>query len=918
MALIFCGKIQESNSQEISDIMILPINSPAVDLDKAGGKGANLSILYNAGFPVPDGFIITTEAYQKFIKSNNLGELIQQHVAEITTQDSSELEHISKKIRASINEGIIPWEIVDQIKHAYAKLDDEPVAVRSSATAEDLPDFSFAGQQDTFLNVVGLEALLPAIVNCWSSLWTARAISYRTRNEISHNEVALAVIVQKMVPSEVSGVLFTANPLTGSRTEAVVDATLGLGEGLVSGQVEPDHYVVDLNHGQIIKKSIGSKQIAMRGKSEGGLRIEKIDASQIESLTEDELIALVQMGKQVADIFNFPQDIEWGIADSKIYLLQSRLITSLFPIPEDMSPKPLKALFSFGSVQGILEPITPLGQDAIRLIFAGGASLFGFNLTHETQPVIKIAGERLWGDTTAVIQHPVGSRIFLRVFSAIDPAAQKIFEDIWNEPGLERGQGRLRFSSLKRLARFFFPFMKRVLGYVRSPRGVAEKIQLASQAEIEKLKIESEHLQGTIPTIKDRIDIFRKIYTAFPYAVPEIVPGIAAGLIPFFLLNKISKHLTGLSDLALAVNRSIPHNVTTSMDLNLWKTAGTIRNDEFSYQHMMNFTAVSLAEEYLHGQLPECAQSTITSFLDNYGMRGIGEIDIGRQRWHENPTYILEVIQSYLQIEDESLTPDVVYKKGEQAAKEAITELQVSARKTFAGDLKASVIKGLAERVRSLAGLRETPKFHIIQMMNIIRKALLDCGQKLVQAGTLNQPDDLFFLYLSELEELASNTSKDWKALIGERRAKYKREFSRTQIPRVLLTDGRAFYEGLLSDEGVGDKLIGSPVSPGYVEGTIRVVHDPLRSELKPGEILTCLGTDPAWTPLFLTAGGLIMEIGGMMTHGAIVAREYGIPAVVGVNRATTVLKTGQRIQLNGSTGEIVIRDEDLIHSQIV
>jgi pyruvate,water dikinase len=887
--------------------MILPLNSPAAQLDNSGGKGANLSILLKAGFPVPDGFIITTDAYQKFVEANNLGERIQQRVKEIKSKDSSALEDASREIRNWFSAGKVPTQIADQVKKAYSNFIDVPLAVRSSATAEDLPELSFAGQQDTFLNVVSLEALLTAIVDCWSSLWTARAIGYRTRNDIPHAEVALAVIVQEMVPSEVSGVLFTANPLTGSRTEVVIDATLGLGEALVSGQVEPDHYVVDLNQRKILSKSIGSKKIAMHSKSGGGLHTEHMDASQRETLSEDELFTLVELGERVADLYNFPQDIEWGIAGGELFLLQSRPNTSLFPIPDGMSPIPLRVLFSFASVQGIMEPFTPLGQDTIRLIFAGGASLFGFDLTHETQGLIKIAGERLWGDTTAVIRHPIGSRILLRISSAIDPVAQVIFKDIWDEPGLERGQGHLRLSTLRRLLRFLFPFMRRVLGYARSPQGAADQIQGASQAEIDRLKTKSMSVQGAALTLNDSIDLYREIYSAFPFAVPEIATGAAAGLIPFFLLNKIAIDLTGSADLALAISRGIPNNVTTEMDLTLWEAARTIRSDEIAYQHVIHSRAESLAEEYLERQLPETAQSAIASFLETYGMRGLGEIDIGRQRWNEDPTYILEVILSYLQIEGEALAPDVVFRRGEQAAKESIAELQETARKTFAGRLKAGVIKLLADRVRALAGLRESPKFHIIQMMGIIRQELLNSVQDLVNAGTLEQPDDLFYLYLTELEELARGEVINWRSLIAERRAAYKRELSRVQIPRLLLSDGRAFYKGLIADENAEVKFIGNPVSPGYVEGTVRVVLDPLKADLFPGEILVCPGTDPAWTPLFLAAGGLIMELGGMMTHGAIVAREYGIPAVVGVHQATSFLQTGQRIQLDGSTGEILL-----------
>ena len=294
-------------------------------------------------------------------------------------------------------------------------------------------------------------------------------------------------------------------------------------------------------------------------------------------------------------------------------------------------------------------------------------------------------------------------------------------------------------------------------------------------------------------------------------------------------------------------------------------------------------------------------------------MRGLGEIDIGRPRWREDPTDVMQTIQSFLQIKDESQAPDAIFHRGEQAAEAAIYELESTARKTFAGRLKARIIRAAARRVRALAGLRESPKLYIIQMMGIIRQGLLESGEDLVSAGTLDRADDLFYLYLSELDTLAQGEAQDWKSLVAVRRSNYARELSRGLIPHLLLSDGRAFYEGSTPTEGEGSHLRGSPVSPGAVEGVVRVVLDPHSAQLTPGEILVCPATDPAWTPLFLAANGLIMETGGMMTHGAIVAREYGIPAVVGVHQATTLLQTGQRIQLNGSSGEIFLVNDQVI-----
>jgi pyruvate,water dikinase len=891
--------------------MILPLNSLQVNLDNSGGKGANLSKLINAGFSVPDGFILTTEAYNSYIEANNLGDRIFERINAIHSLDASQIEEASKEIRSWFSPSKIPQTITNQVTEAYNLLGEPAVAVRSSATAEDLPELSFAGQQDTFLNIIGTEALLKAVTVCWSSLWTVRAISYRGRNNIPHSDISLAVIIQIMVPSESSGIMFTANPLTGSRLELVIDATLGLGEALVSGYAEPDHYLVDLEQRKIISKTIGSKKITTQSKSGGGVLTSESKSQGQQAIPDETILSLADQGVKINDLYQFPQDIEWGFAGGKIHLLQSRPITSLFPIPAGMDPSPVRVMISFASIQGIMEPLTPLGQDAIRLIFAGAGSLVGYQVTHETQGVFKIAGERLWADITAVIRHPIGSRAVLRFLSVVDQSVMEKLTVLKDDPGLDFGQGRLRFSTFKRLAQFFFPLWKRIFSYIKSPRGVADQIHQASQAEIARIKDEYSNSIEPSQKLNDSVILLHEIYNAFPFAVPQIASGTAAGLIPFFLLNKISTQLTGNNDLSLEITRGLPNNVTTEMDLSLWAAAKAIRSDQAAYQHLIDDNPENLAKDFLEKQLPESAQSEVAKFLATYGMRGLGEIDIGRKRWREDPTYIFEVISGYLQIEDEKLAPDVVFKMGEQAAKEAIQKLQQIAKSTFAGRVKAAIIGKLALRVRELAGLRESPKFHIIQLFGIIRLALLDSGEELVARGKIESAQDLFFLYLNELELLANDEDRDWKGLIAERREIYACELSRKQIPRLLLSDGRAFYEGMESIEGDDNKLVGNPVSPGTAQGRVRVVVDPTDANLSPGEIMVCPGTDPAWTPLFLTAGGLIMEVGGMMTHGAIVAREYGIPAVVGIHNATSTFQTGQEIQINGSTGDIYLLDSE-------
>jgi len=897
---------------------LIPLNSPDATLETVGGKALNLAKLANAGFAVPNGFLLPTSVYREYVRHNDLAPLINEALHDIDITSPEALSAASDQIRSQFRTGGLPPELASTLESGWPWLGANPVAVRSSATAEDLPDLSFAGQQDTYLNVVGTEALLEAVVNCWSSLWTARAIGYRARSNIPHDGAALAVVVQEMVISLASGVLFTANPLSGLRSESVVDATLGLGEALVGGHVEPDHYVVDTYKKEITHTFLGSKTIIIRGQPGGGVAAQEVATSQQEAIPDEVILDLVKTGQEIEALYGFPQDIEWAYLPSStslgdslepgddLYILQSRPITSLFPIPDGMEPHPLQVLFSFGAVQGINDPMTPLGQDAIRFIFAGGASLFGFEVDHETQGIIKIAGERLWGNMTALIRHPIGARLAPRFFSAIEPGSLQALDEILADPQLGAGKGRLRFNTFWRLVSFAGTVWKRIIYFARRPEGKSEQIRHLYQAEIARLQAKSDQISGK-DSPQGQSELFRKIYNGFVYAVPEIATAAAAGLIPLFILNRFSNHLTGSGDLALEVTRGLPNNVTTEMDLKLWETARIIRADNDALHQMRDNTDEALAALYLQDELPKTAQDAIASFLDEYGMRGLGEIDIGRPRWREQPAQIMQILRSYLQIDDESMAPDVVFERGERAAEKAIGELEAAARGTFGGRIKARVVRAAARRVRALAGLRESPKFFIIQIMGIIRKSLLDWGRELVDAGRLNNPDDLFYLYYNELEAFDEGNARDWKNLIVDRRQNYEREKLRMQIPRLLQSDGRAFYEGIITSESEAGTLVGSPVSPGVVEGSVRVVLDPQHANLAPGEILVCPGTDPAWTPLFLAAGGLVLEVGGMMTHGAIVAREYGIPAVVGVDRATERLITGMLIKVDGSSGVIEI-----------
>ena len=880
---------------------ILPFTSSEATLETAGGKGTNLARLTRAGFSVPSGFIIPTEAYREFVHANRWLSMIQSIVENLSAEDAGALEKASTEIRVAFSAGKIPEGTESAIRADYADFDDRPVAVRSSATAEDLPDLSFAGQQDTYLNIVGAEQLLAAVINCWSSLWTARAIGYRIRNHIKHEDAALAVVVQEMVQSEASGVLFTANPLSGLRSESVIDATLGLGEALVSGQVEPDHYVVNVIENQIVSKTLGAKKISTRGKAGGGVEVIEENAEARQALSEADILNVADIGQQIQKEYNFPQDIEWALSDGKLYILQSRPITSLFPVPE-MSFDPLIIWFSFGAVQGLLGPMTPIGIDVGRHIFAGAGKMFGTQIDPQEENVLVPAGERLWIRISDVVRHPLGSRLIGGALNFIEPSAGKILKSLIADPRLGKGTGQMKFITIRRLSGFALPILGRFAQNMLRPEKARASLDAAVESYLAAMQIPAAsdrfgRLMNVVTFLRERLS------NVFRFLLPRFIPILAPGIASLNLLNEFTSDERAL---ALEVTRALPQNVTTEMDLALWKTATAIRADAESSAVFRSADALTLAQRYLSGELPSVGQAAIRRFMERYGMRGTGEIDFGQPRWREDPASIMHTLQSYLNIPEAS-APDVLFTKGEEAASKAIEKIAAKARKQTGGWLKEKMARGAARRVRLLMGVRESPKFFAIRTMGIARKALLEVGEEFAEAGTIEKADDLVFLKLDELEALAKNEARDWKALIAERRATYERELRRRQVPRILVSDGRAFYEGLGSETDTGNVITGSPVSPGVAEGNVHIIFDPGGAQLAPGEILVCPGTDPAWTPLFMAAGGLITEVGGMMTHGSVVAREYGIPAVVGVHQATTRLKNGQRIRIDGTAGKILV-----------
>ncbi|RPJ51838.1 MAG: hypothetical protein EHM21_01745, partial [Chloroflexi bacterium] len=735
-----------------------------------GGKGANLARLAQAGLPVPDGFLLSTYAYRMFVGENRLEGEILAALPQADQASPEELEKAASRIRSMFSAGRIQGALVDDLTAAYGRLSERaglpavPVAVRSSATAEDLPEMSFAGQQDTYLNVVTTENVIKAVVDCWSSMWTARAIGYRLRNQVPQAGAALAVVVQRMVESQVSGVLFTANPLTGLRTETVIDATFGLGEALVSGKVEPDHYVVDAARGQIVSKELGAKALSIHGQPGGGTVEAAEDRKTIQAFPDEQILALANLGQRVAAYYGFPQDVEWAWAEDRLYLLQSRPITSLFPTPDEMPLEPLKLLFSFGAVQGMLDPVTPLGRDALRIIFSSASRLFGIHVTSETQTVLRTAGERLWIDITPIMRNSVGRRVMHGALDMIEPSIKQALENVWDDPQLQPERPGIRPRALFQLARFFVPLVGNVLLNLVAPGRRRAYIVANGEWVLEEMRQCFETLHGDrwsrLAQVANLMALIAEKH--LPKAFPLFVSGVAAGMASLNFLRVMAKSLPDTSpgakqnaglwpDLVLETTRGVPNNPTTEMDLALWAVARAIRSDPAILAEFQDRPAVELASRYKTGEMQEKARALIAKFLDRYGGRGLGEIDMGRVRWLEDPTHVFEMVVSYLQIEEGDRSPDVVFTRSAEAAERALDQLAEGVRKTKGGWLKARLVRFFGRRVRELLGVRESPKFFAVRMMGLLRQELLRIGSSFVEAGDLQQVDDLFYLTFSEI-----------------------------------------------------------------------------------------------------------------------------------------------------------------------
>ncbi len=864
-------------------------------LPYVGGKGANLGELAKAGFPVPSGFCITTEAYRTFLKaSSEMEELITQ-LDRLKPDQLNEISKLGKIIRHHLESITMPEDIKTAIIDSWKKSGEElAYAVRSSATAEDLPTASFAGQQDTYLNMKGADQILQAVQKCWASLFTDRAIVYRAQNGFDHRSVFLSVVVQHMVFPDVSGIMFTADPVTGNRKIISIDASYGIGEALVSGIVSADLYQVRAD--KIYKKQIARKEIAIYAQPEGGTEKVEItgDRQTTPALSDEQAVKLAGIGRSIEEHFKSPQDIEWCLVEDEIFIVQSRPITTLYPIPAVNDDK-LHLFVSFGHVQMMTEAMKPLGISVLRtLIPIGKASPLA-----ESDLLLE-AGGRLYLDLTKVLEYPqLRKRIPEILLNVDEMMARTVQSFVGREDylaSIEPGK-KLNLALVNKFLPTAFAVLRNVLY-----RDNDQAIEDMNNYIADQFQTSRKRMMGSVGT--DIILHSQEILsTLLPTVLSKVAPLFGPAILTYKLIESSSiKWLGDAAELA-GISKSPPGNVTTEMGLALGDAADVMREYPAVIEYLKHASNATFIEGLRAVAGGEEVLPVLLNFLERYGMRGTGEIDVTRPRWREVPTQLVPAILGHIG----SVKPGqhrLDFLAGRVEAEHAIERLLERLRNTPGGLFRVKRMKRLIKVHRSLIGLREHPKFLIVQNLDIIKHAILEEADNLVANGILEHREDVFWFSLPEIKEMIETQKVD-RNIITSRKEKFQRDEKLTP-PRAFTSEG----EIILVKPGANvppGALAGSPVSSGTVEGRARVILKLEDAKMEKGDILVAPYTDPAWTMLFPLAAGLVTEVGGLMTHGAVVAREYGIPAVVGVDNATHKITDGQKIRVDGTHGYVEI-----------
>ncbi len=891
----------------------------ANDVPLVGGKGANLGEMTRAGLPVPPGFCVSADAYRQFTAHSQ--ETITQILDETRMDDADDVETKTARLREFLIAQPMPDDIAQQILDAYQELQNQiyssliaqhsalPVAVRSSATAEDLPDASFAGQQDTYLNIRGDDALLEHVKRCWASLWTARAVTYRHRQGYEHDKVALAVVVQAMIESEVAGILFTANPVNNNRAEMVLNASWGLGEAIVSGLVTPDTWIVGKG-GRILERDIAMKDVAIEYAHEGGTREISVprEKCEVACLNDGEVHALSALGERVEQHYTRPMDIEWAYARETFYMLQARPITTLDvgakhfdsqsfqpSAPAFQNASPLRDVVGEYNRTMFIEifpdPLSPAFLSVIAPLFR---SMLDF--TFET------LGFKPASDIPAIgtfYNQPYFHREYIQ--AALAPLSPQVQEALVTQIVNPFGKHERRLPTEASPA--FLGMVARLLNFMTGFPKQLPALLAEYRAEIEKFNaLPFENLADREIVARIRELVFNHASKLLNYDFLMIA---LIGITYQMLGTLLEKYYGDDSEQVRAkLISGVTGNITMQTNLKLWNLAQEAKRSPRVREILQNAQDARVREKLQQDGDGRIFLAALDAFLEQYGHREV-RMDILYPTWGEDPAPVLQFIRGYFDA-DEKSNPHAQQTRLVRERQELAREVNEHVQRDLAGRFAvAPLFQWVLKNTQAHTRERDTMHFELTRLFPPFRRALLELGERWQTRALFVNADDVFFMTLDEIEALAQEP-RAMQIIVQERRAEFQNNAQRTPPP--IVRDGIPVETTRAVQDSAPGQLRGIAGSPGVVEGIVRVIRGPHEFEkLQRGEILVAPITNPVWTPLFAIAGGIVTQVGGILSHGAIVAREYGIPAVMAVHDATNLLPDGQRVVVDGSRGIVSV-----------
>ncbi len=892
--------LHQNQGEEIMSQNIVFLKDITNDSLPVGGKGVNLGQLTQQNIPVPPGFCLTTLAYQQSMGLALRKEGFLQQLEALGEEEGQNIQDTAQTIRQFIIQQEFPPSLRDEIIQTLGQIDRQGFyAVRSSATTEDLPGLSFAGQQDTYLNCHGEEGILTSIQQCWASLYNERAVRYRKKNRIPEEKVWMAVIIQSMIAAEKSGIAFTADPLRNNWDCISINAGFGLGEALVAGLITPDLYQYSKSKRCLVKKEVALKEIGIYALPSGGTQTRPLAPAQQKKqvLSSEAILVLCRLCQKTEDLFGYPQDIEWCMdAQGALYVVQARPITSLYPKVKTVKDNKKHVFLSFNHIQVMTDPIKPLGLDFLAHIF-----FYGQNPKTNRSDLLHQAGGRLYLDYTALLQLPLRQKL-LAVLSNMD---QQMAQGL--AAYLQENHLPLRWpgpQTREFLSHFLLPLLRQTWrNYRRAGQGqgrdTVEAFIRQYPAALEKRIQQAESPWEQLLEVKACTQDCLK--TIFLHIFPSILPG----MISYKQLKALLQREGLDPKYADQIVAGLEGNITTQMGLLTGELAELIQKSPQDIALLRQNPRTAHLALLQHSQNP-VLKETLEHFLQTYGMRGIGEIDITRDRYAEDFRPL--AVGMLNQIDNADLvSPRQSYQKLVQLS--LATEQKLLSKLQDQDPRVKRKAEQLIHNMRAYLSLREHGKYALMLCFGIFRRVLNACSQELQQRKVLRKAQDFHYLTMDEVIEGLTGKGAKLQVLADERKQTYA-SYQRLTPPRVMDEKGIIYHSQANQGQQATNAsrvLGGAGVSAGVVEGYARVLLDAHTQQLQKDEILVTKFTDPGWTPLFIQAQGLVLEVGGLMTHGAIVAREYGLPCVVGVAQATDKIRTGDFLRVDGNKGTVEI-----------